>query len=185
MEATAFRTYLRDTIGVSDVPGPDPTARRVAIQDEGMNVLSDLVDFDDGEIKTLCQSTRKPGGSIPDPNDPDRMILDPGFKIPSVCEKKLKLAANGARLYAKINRPITSEALDRTRLKLIEKHLKLVDEHTDPENLPQVSKTFGIMRAMDLIPGYLRECLGMMKIPLSYIIRDEVLPPPLANLMPN
>ena len=185
MAAAAFRTYLRDTIGVTDVPGRHPTARRVAIQDEGLETIEDLLDFDDDEIKTLCQSVRKPGGTIADPNDATRTIPDPGFKIPSVCEKRLKLAASGARLYSKIERDISQDSLNRTRLKLIEKHLKLVEDHSDPESLPQVSKTFGIMRAMDQVPTYLRECLGSMKIPLLYIIRDEVLPPPLEPLIPN
>ena len=187
MAENGFRTYLRDVIGIADVPGGNPTARRIAIQDEGLTTIDDLVDFDDDEIKILCQSVRKPGGSIVDPNDATRTrtIPDPGFKIPSVCEKRLKLAANGARLYAKINRPITADALSRSRLKLIDKHLMLIDEHEDPDTLPQISKTFGIMRAMDLVPSHLRECLGVNKVPLSYVIRDQVIPTQLGQLLPN
>ena len=32
----AMRTFLRDVIGINDVKGPDPAARHVAIQEEGL-----------------------------------------------------------------------------------------------------------------------------------------------------
>ena len=58
----AIRTFLRDVIGITDVEGPDPAARRVAIQEEGLNVLTDLLEFDNDGIKSLCSSVRKTGG---------------------------------------------------------------------------------------------------------------------------
>ena len=85
-----MRTYLRDIIGVADSAGTNPAARRVAIQEEGLSVLTDLLEFDDAGIKTLCSSVRKPGGLITDPNDANRQIVDPGFSIPAICEKRLK-----------------------------------------------------------------------------------------------
>ena len=42
MAAASFRTYLRDTIVVTDAPGRHPSARRVAIQDEGLETIEDL-----------------------------------------------------------------------------------------------------------------------------------------------
>jgi len=182
-ELAGFRTYLRDEIGVLDVTGVNAAGKREAIQSEGLNVIDDLVDFDDDEIKILCQSVRKPGGTVQDPNDPTRTIPDPGFKVPAICEKRLKLAANGARIYRMINRPITQASLDRNRLKLFDQHLRLIEDHSEPEQIPQVSKTFGIMRAMDLIPSHLRERLGSRKIPLSYIIRETEIPPTLGPLV--
>ena len=55
-------------------------------------------------------------------------------------------------------------------------------DHEDPEKLTVVSKTFGIVKAMDLVPGHLRDRLGSRNIPLSYIISDEVTPPALRPL---
>ena len=114
-----------------------------------------------------------------DPNDPNRQITNPGFNIPAICEKRLKWAAFGAKVYHMIGRHISHDALNRERLKEFEKHSTLLDEHEDPEKLPVVSKIFGIIKAMDLIPGHLRDRLGSCKVPLSYIIRDEVTPPAL------
>ena len=45
-----------------------------------------------------------------------------------------------------------------------------------------VSKTFGIMKAMDLIPNHLRDRLGVKKVSLAYVIRDEEEVPQKCNL---
>ena len=181
-QGAAMRTYLRDIIVVSDTPGPNPGARRVAIQDEGLSVLTDLLEFDEAGIKTLCASVRKPGGLIVDPYDPNRQIADPGFHIPAICEKGLKWAVYGAKMYPLISRPIEQDSLNSLRLKAFERHSILMTDHEDPEKLPVVSKTFGIVKAMDLVPGHLRDRLGSRKVPRAYVIRDEVQPPPLENL---
>ena len=140
------------------------------------------MDFDDEGIKTLCSSVRKPGGLVDDPNDPNCQVMDPGFNIPVICEKRLKWAAYGAKIYTMIGRPISHDALNRDRLKEFEKHFILLEEHEDPVKLPIVSKTFGIIKAMDLVPSHLRDRLGSCKVPLSYIIRDSVQPPVLQQL---
>ena len=140
------------------------------------------MDFDDEGIKTLCSSVRKPGGLVDDPNDPNCQVMDPGFNIPVICEKRLKWAAYGAKIYTMIGRPISHDALNRDRLKEFEKHFILLEEHEDPVKLPIVSKTFGIIKAMDLVPSHLRDRLGSCKVPLSYIIRDSVQPPALQQL---
>ena len=79
-----MRTYLRDIIGFTDTTGSNPAARRITIQEEGLSVLVDLLEFDESGIKTLCASVRKPGGMIVDPNDPNRQIVDPVYHIPAI-----------------------------------------------------------------------------------------------------
>ena len=181
----AMRTYLRDVIGIEDVQGPNPAARRMAIQAEGLSILDDFLEFDEGSIKILCSSVRKPGGLVIDPNDATRRIVDPGFNIPAICEKRLKWAVYAACCYQVVGRTLTQDGLSRMRLKLFERHAELIKDHVDPEKLPVVTKTYGIMKAMDVLPNHLRECLGSRKIPLSYVIRDEENPPVLENLAPD
>ena len=65
----AMRTFLRDVIGISDADGAEPAARRVAIQQEGLENLEDLLEFDKDGIKSICASVRKPGGQIEDPSN--------------------------------------------------------------------------------------------------------------------
>ena len=173
-DAAAFRTYLRDVIGVAD-----PQARREAIQEEGLNTLEDLIEFDSDGIKALCGSVRKPGGTIENPayvagGDQPEQIPNPGFAIPAICESRLKIAVYAAKIYDMIGRDLTQAALNRARLRLWENHRQLVEEHEDPEQLPSVSKTFGIVKAMDLVPNHLRDRLGVRKVALSYVIRETV-----------
>ena len=172
-----MRNYLRTTIGIADSTGNDPNARREAIRDEGLQVIEDFAEFhDDDGIKTLCASVRKPGGTVVDPNNPNNSIPNPGHSIPAICEKRMKFAAYGAMLYGQIGRNVTSDSLSRPRLKEFDKHAKIVEEHQEPESLPVISKTFGIMKAMDVFPSHLRERIGTAKVALSYVIRKEVNP---------
>ena len=168
----AMRTYLRDVIGISD-----PIERRQAIQEEGLNVIQDFVEFERDDIETLCASVRKPGGTIPNPNaaaaNAPATIPNPGYSIPAICEKRLISAAYVAKIYFTIGRPITQQAMGRARLKNFDEHRLLIEAHQDPEKLPPISRTFGIMKALDQITSHLRERLGVTNVALSYIIRTD------------
>ena len=181
-DQAAMRVYLKDVIGLQDEEAPDTGARREAVQSEGLMAIDDLVDFEDESIKTLCASIRKPGGTIPDPDDNRRRIANPGHSIPAICEKRLKQAAYGARIYDSIGRQIAHLSLSRTRLKLFQQHRDIIENHDEPEKLPVVSKAFNIMKAMDLVPNHLRDRLGVDKVSLAYVIREDVAPAPLEPL---
>ena len=178
MAAQAMRVYLRDVIGVADTVGANANARRIAIQDEGLTVIDDFLEFDDEGIKTLCSSVRKPGGNIPDPANPGQFIPNQGHSISAISERRMKQATYVAKIYNLINRVIDLNTMSRDRLRMYDEYRKMIKEHEDPERLPEVSKSFGIVKAMDLIPAHLRERLGVRKIPLSYVIRENVLPSP-------
>ena len=168
-----MRVYLRDVIGLADEPPPNAGAKRDAVMVEGLETLEDFAEFDDGSIKILCSSVRKPGGVIEDPDDENARVPNPGHSIPAICEERMKQAAYAAKIYRSIERPITPQALSRARLKHFKEHREIVEGHEDPEKLLVVSKSFGIVKAMDLIPNHLRDRLGVKKVCLSYVIRDE------------
>ena len=174
-DEAAFRTYLRDVIGVQD-----PRERREAIQNQGLAVIDDFLEFDKDSIEVLCSSVRKPGGTIPNPNAGNAgapaTIPDPGYSIPAIAEKRLIAAAYTAYVYNMIGREITTATLSRSRIKQFQAYRTLMDEHEDPEKLQPVSKTFGIIKAMDIVPLHLRDRLGVRKVPLSYVIREDPTP---------
>ena len=101
---------------------------------------------------------RKPGGSIANPNaagaGQPATIPNPGHSIPAICEKRMILAAFTAKIYQSIGRNIDQHTMNRARLKKFEAHQLLIEEHNDPEKLPVVSKTMGIVKAMDLVPSH-------------------------------
>ena len=131
----AMRTYLRDVISIGD-----PVARCQAIQDEGLNLITDFTKFDKEDIKTLCSSLRKPSRTIPNSNvtapGAPATIPNPGFSIPAICEKQLVSAAYTARLYEMIGRTIDPASMNPARLKKFNEHRVLIEEHKDPEKLP-------------------------------------------------
>ena len=62
----------------------------------------------------------------------------------------------------------------------------MVDNHNDPESLPELSKTFTIMELLYQMPTHLREILCVSKVVLSYVVRDYLISPVLPTpLQPN
>ena len=179
----ATRAYLRTVIGLG--ANAEGTARANAIIDEGLNDLEDLYELaDDDGVKTLCSNVRKPAGTIPQPGwqapapNPNNVqapqIPRPGHTIPAMCEQRLALAAYAAKIYNSLGRAVNSNALSRRRLMSFKSHKDMVENHNEPESLPDIGKTFTVMKYLDQLPTHLREMLGVANIPLAYIIRETV-----------
>ena len=194
----ATRTYLRTVIGLGN--NAEGTERADAIMSEGLNDLADIHELanDDG-IKTLCASVRKPAGTIAQPGwvapvpNPNQLaapqVPRAGKVIPAICEQRMMMAAYGATIYESIGREITPASLSRARLKQFKLHKAMVDNHNEPEALPDIGKSYSTMKYLDQLPTYLSEVIGVNKVPLAYVIRDEVTPtnplPPLIDNVPG
>ncbi len=177
----AVRTYLKTVIGLGD--DQLGTERANAIIAEGLNTFDALVDFNKDDIKSLCSTVRKPGGTIQDPNDANRQISNPGTSIPAISEGRLQLCAYGTSIYKRIGRSINATTLSRSRLTEFKYHKEVVENHDDPDSMPSISKTFGIMKLLEHFPTYLESKLGTSEIPLAYVIRENaVAPNPLPGL---
>ena len=193
--ANATRTYLRTVIGLGN--NNEGTERAKTIMIEGLNDLADIHELaDDDGIKTLCASVRKPAGTIPQPGwvapnpNPNQLaapqVPRTGKVIPAICKQRLLMAAYGASIYESIGREITPAGLSRARLKQFKLHKAMVDNHNDPQPLPDISKTYSTMKFLDQLPTYLSEVIGVNKVPLAYVIRDNVTPiDPLPPLIDN
>ena len=191
----ATRTYLRTVIGLGN--DPQGLERANAIMAEGLDNLADIFELseDDG-IKILCASVRKPAGTVaqpgwvaPNPN-PNNLVAPQvpraGQVIPAICEQRLTLAAYGSSIYESTSRPIDPASLSRNRLREFKAHRTMVENHNNPESLPEISKSYSIMKYLDQLPTYLSDVLGVSKVALSYVIRTEENPPnPLPALAPS
>jgi len=186
-DLAALRTYLRDIIGLGATT-PIGQERANAIIEEGLESISDLVDDShENGIKTLCQNVRKPAGTIPQPNwvepipNPQNltppMVPRPGQSIPTICERRLVIASYGAKLYRSIGRDITTASLNRERLRELQRHQEMVENHKEPDALPELSKSFTVQKFLDQLPTYLREMLGVNKVSLAYVIRETLVVP--------
>jgi len=184
--AAATRTYLRSVIGLGN--NNEGLERAEAIMAEGLDNLADIYELAEGDgIKRLCSNVRKLAGTVPQPGwvapnpNPDQLVLHQvprtGKVVPAICEQRLKLAAYGAAIYQSIGRGIDPTSLNRARLRAFKEHRTTVENHNDPGPLPEISKSYTVMKYPDQLPNYLREMLGVTKVPLAYLIRERKLTP--------
>ena len=73
-------------------------------------------------------------------------------------------------------RTLETDLLSRARMRDISKHKEMVENHTEPTDLPIISKTFTIMKFLDQFPTYLRELHGVNGVSLSYVLREPETP---------
>ena len=181
-----IRTYLRDVIGTG--AGVDGTNRANAIIEEGVESVAGFGDLHpETGIKTVCSNVRKPSGMMPMPGwqppvpNPLNLVApvvpNPGMSLSAVCEQRLHLAAYGARIYNQVGRTITPQSLNRARLRAFREHQIMIETHKDAKSLPELSKSFTIMKFLDQLPTYLANILGAKKVALSYIIRENIARP--------
>ena len=75
--------------------------------------------------------------------------------------------------------------MSRTCLHQLEAHLNMVEDHNDPNRLPVIRRTFGIIKTMDLMTIHLHDRLGISTSPLSYVICENVQPAPVELQVAN
>lgn len=168
-----FQQYLiqqlnANTVGIAN-----------AIIEAGIDTYETFADFDDDEMKNVCYTLRKPGGMVQRPFGPNNAMINipnPGVPLTSVCEMRLRLASYAARYYATVGRLIDADSMSWLRIKHFKTMQKIIKNHVEPENLPEISKRITIVKALELVEEYLRGVLGVEKVPLSYIIRKDVVP---------
>ena len=148
--AAATRTYLRTVIGLGN--DPQGLKRANAIMAKGLDNLADIFKLtEDNGIKILCASVQKPAGTmaqpgwvapIPNPNNAVApQVPRVGQVIPAICEQRLTMAAYGSSIYESISRAIDPVSLSRARLREFKAHRNMVENHNDPESLPEISKS--------------------------------------------
>ena len=106
-----------------------------------------------------------------------------GKIIPVICEQRLALAAYGAAIYQSIGRDVEPAILNRVRLREFKLHKATVDNHNEPDPLPEISKTYTIMKFLDQLPTYLQQVLGVKKVALAYLVRKTEPPAVLPDLI--
>lgn len=155
MAATvAFNAYLRDVIGLNT------NDRVTRLRDQGLTEFDLLDEFDDDDVRTIIKSART------DSANP--------ITISALIEKRIRTACYGAKIYTLVGRTVTGDSLSINRLKALALHKSVVEDHKDPsDDVPKVSKTFHISKALDMLPNYLRSCIGVRGVALSYVIRPD------------
>ena len=87
-----------------------PHETRIQLQEEGIDDVGDLVDFDKETLKQVADNLRRPGGRVPNP-DPGAaagaMIPTPPFIFGAKSQMRLLAACDLVQYYETVGREIT------------------------------------------------------------------------------
>ena len=153
-----------------------PHKTMVQIQQEGIQTVADLADFENQELQQLADNLRKPGGRIPDPNPnaaPGATIPTPAFTYGAKSQKRLTVACDLVWNQIMSNFEIQWKALKDRK------------DEDDPD-VPKITKALPIIKWTEAFQDFLHRVIGARMIPLAYVIRIDPQVPGLApTLAPN
>jgi hypothetical protein len=172
MDPAAFRASLV-RIGFS-IPA---SAYIVSPQGQGI-LFDDLVDLANEDISTLCSALRRPGGMIPDPQDPAAFIRNPGIPVSALAERRLKIIIYLSRLFARrINRTLTPAMITLVEIRNAQTLMERDAAHKNPSEAPKIGDAKAMMEFLEDPDSYLSNFHGEDDVPFPYIYRTEVTPP--------
>lgn len=169
-EARLLRTYLRDEMRFRT------DAKADAVMAEGLDTFDSFLDFTKDDIKTLCNSIRKPGGVVAGRGRGAQDVPNNGLHVPAIAETRLAWATYAAKYYHMVDRPINQNTMEWNHIQYFNSLKEERDNHTAPESMQKISSKISIMKWINLFEEHLTSVLGVRKVPLQYIIRDNIIP---------
>ena len=169
-----------------------PHTTMVQMQQEGIQSVADLADFEKQSLQQLADNLRKPGGRVPDP-DPNAglgaTIPTPAFTYGAKSQKRLTVACDLVRFYQTVGRDLTAANIQWNQVMsnfVIQwKALKDRKDEDDPD-VPKITKALAIIKWTEAFQDFLNRVIGDRMSPLAYVIRiDPQVPGPAPTLAPN
>ena len=161
--AVLFRAALQRLSFTND-------AATYIVDTQGFDAVDDYKILTDAEADNICKITRRPGG-VDANDDPNQ-----GFTVSLKAQNNLKRMCYYFRYRERTMRPINIATVTPVVINQYIEHARVEEDHTDPKS-PDLTIKGNWTRTIDVIDDYLRECLGTTKIPLAYIVRENVIPP--------
>lgn len=165
-----------------------PAATLPGLTAEGIDLVDDLEEFDDSDLKQVMSNLRKPAGTMADPANPGNQIPIPPYVFGAKSYKRLKIAAAAVRYYLCVGRETSSVNMHFVNVlkEFGEQWQSLVAMKDNEEpSVPRITRSLPIVKWTESFEDFLHEVVGHRCIPLAYLIREEVVaanpPPPLAN----
>ena len=155
-------------------------AARAAVDDQGMNALEEVRLLTDTEAENLCKVIRRPGGMVPNPlaDNPRQpaQIPNNGAGVSLRAENNLKLAAYWLRYKEKTSRQVNHADVTLESVRSIRELKEWEDSHTDSDPPDKIINARDWTKTLEAVVEFLRGNLGTSKIPLSYVVRDQLAP---------
>ena len=161
-----------------------PHATVLQLQSEGINLVSDLADFNTTSLKQLAGNLRCPGGCVPDPNPAaGSTIPTPPFVFGAKSQRRIAIACDLVKYYVTVGHKLTATNLQwNTIMKNFDIQWTALTEKKgdDSPETPKISKALPVIKWMEAFQDFLSRKIGNQNIPLAYIIHDEPNPPAVA-----
>jgi hypothetical protein len=138
--------------------------------------LSSLHLFNDKEVKVLCATLRKPGGTAAAAAG-GAIVPNPGVYVTTRAEMNLTAACYMARHYARITRTLTPADLTVERVQRYAHYRQAEEAYKEPDEGMKLIKPEKIIDFIDEWPDHLALYDGQGGRPLSYVIRPTPLIP--------
>ena len=157
-----------------------PHATVVQLANEGISNVEDLADFKEDGLKQLADNLRRPGGRVPDPNPAagaGATIPTPAFVYGAKSQMRIGVMCNLVRYYKDTGRDITPAMMQWTQVgKNFAEQWKALERKAkdDAPDVPKITKQLPVIRWTEAFVDFLSRVIGVRKIPLSYVIRNEV-----------
>jgi hypothetical protein len=157
-----------------------PAATVTQLEEEGIEMIDDLLEFDKDSIEQIAMNMRRPAAG-----------LQP-FAFSAKSQKRLIVACDMVRYYETVARPISVGGMRWLQVgknfEIQWKALRAKKAEDDPET-PKITKGFNPMKWSESMRDILHRCVGGRTIPLAYVVRDDatvpVAIPPLATDQPH
>ena len=167
-DLAALRTAL-GRLGFTD------EAANAITDTQGINDLAELELLTDSEVENLCKVVRRPGGEVANPNaavgQPNN-VPNHGTAVSLRAENNLKLACFFLKFRTRTSRATTAAQITLDSVRVLRDHREWEKNHKDVD-APEINAR-DWPRTIDAIEEWLRGCLGVTKIPLAYVVRDNV-----------
>jgi hypothetical protein len=154
-----------------------PNATVVQLQEEGIDTVDDLAEFDKETIEQIAANLRRPAGRIADPNPgaaEGATIATPPFKFGAKSQQRSTTATKLVRYYDTIGRNTTAGNLQWTPVmkNFSEQWQSLQDKKGgDEPEVPKITKALPIIKWTEAYTDYTHRVIGARTIPLAYVIR--------------
>ena len=153
---------------------------RIQLQQEGIEHLSDLLDFDKEALRQIAENLRRPGGRVPNP-DPTTArgdtILTLLFVFGVKSQIHLRAATHIMRYYETIGREATAANMKWTTcIKSFTQHWKALEDRkaeADIPDVPKITKSLVVTKWTEAFADFLNRVMGIRSVPLSYIIHEH------------
>lgn len=162
-ELASVRAYLRGDLAVSGANQNDNT-RVTAIVNNGLDTWASFAELEDDDVLQLVKYIRNPGGA------------EEGCPIPATSIGRIQIACYAARYYEMVGRPLTAVTMRWTRIKQFKALINIQKDYSEPDTIEPPTKNSKIVEWTEQLEEYLTKVRGVRKIPLSYLIRENVDP---------